>query len=302
MHLVKTLIWTIIMTNLMQPAVAQLSDEQIRSNTREVQVGELTFPVFDQGSGEVVVLLHGFPDSRFMWRYQIPVLLEAGFRVIAPDLKGYGDAPKPQEVSMYTIPILVGEIMTIIGNLQIDKFNLVGHDWGAALSWVIASSQPEKVNKLVALSVGAPGNSGTKTFDQLKAGWYGYLIANSEGVEELLMRDDWKFMKELTQGDGDQERYIRDFSRPGALTAALNYYRANFKADFKNIYKIPPVKCDVLGIWGDRDIYLMESHMKNSSELVEGKWRYEKVNDASHWLMLDKPEQVNRLIVDFFAE
>lgn len=281
---------------------SQLPVADIESNTRNVQVGDLVFPVFDQGDGEVVLLIHGFPDSRHLWRYQIPALLDAGLRVIAPDLKGLGAAPKPQEVEAYSLPILMQEVMGIMDSLKVDRFYLTGHDWGAALSWFIAAFHPQRIKRLVALSVGCPGNSGTRTFEQLKASWYGILIANSNGVETLVQANDWEFFKKLTQNKGDQERYLKDLSQPGALSAALNYYRANFKMDFNQVFQLPPIKCDVMGVWSDGDIYLVESHVKNSFENIEGTWRYEKITNSGHWMMLEKPDELNRLLVDFLND
>lgn len=109
-------------------SIAQLPVADIESNTRKIEVGNLIFPVFDQGEGEVVLMLHGFPDSRHLWRYQIPALLNAGFRVIAPDLKGFGEAPKPIEVEEYAVTNLVQDVIGIMDSLKIDNFFLVGHD------------------------------------------------------------------------------------------------------------------------------------------------------------------------------
>ena len=282
-------------------AHAQLPVADMDNHTRKVQVGDLVFPVFDQGEGEVVLLLHGFPDSRHLWRFQVPVLLDAGFRVIAPDLKGFGEAPKPLEVEAYGLSVLIQEVLGIMDSLKIDSFYIVGHDWGALLTWIIAATQPQRIKKLVALSVGCPGTSGTRTFEQLKASWYGTLIAHSKGVETLFQADDWAFFKKLTQNNGDLERYISDLSRPGALTAALNYYKANFRPDFSNTSSLPAVKADAMGIWSDGDIYLTEKHVTSSPEKLEGKWRYEKITGASHWLMLDKPNEVNKLLLEFLG-
>ncbi len=280
---------------------SQLPVADYENNTRKIRVGNLVFPVFDQGDGEVILMLHGFPDSRHLWRYQIPALLNAGLRVIALDLKGYGDAPKPKEVEGYAVTHLVQEVMGIMDSLKINDFFLVGHDWGSVLSWFIASYYPQRIKKLTSISVGCPGTSGTRTFEQLKAAWYGYLIAYGTGIEELFQANDWEFFKRLTQNNGDQDRYIKDLSRPGALNAALNYYRANFKPDFSASFQLPAIKCNVMGIWSDGDIYLMESHVINSHENIEGTWRYEKITNASHWVMLEKPDQINKLLIDFLT-
>ena len=300
--LVLNISLTCCLAGLTGLAFGQISDSEIDAMTVTVKLADLDFAVYDAGNGEPVVLLHGFPDSRFLWRYQMQALLDNGYRVIAPDLKGYGDSSKPAAVEDYRLPIVVNEVLGILDTMGVSSFHLIGHDWGAAISWIIAATTPDKVKKLITLSVGAPGNPGTRTFEQIKAGWYGFVIANSQGVEDLFRRNDWEFFKKLTENNGDTERHINDLSRPGALTAALNYYRANFRADFNNFFQIPTIKSDVMGIWSDGDIYLTEGHVTGSSTIVDGKWRYEKINGASHWMMVDKPQEVNRLIIDFLAQ
>jgi len=151
MRYLFSIITSIIFFSTMQ---AQITISKIDENTSNIQVGELVFPVFDQGKGTPVLLLHGFPDSRYLWRHQIPVLLDAGYRVIVPDMKGFGSASKPQDVESYAIPVLVQELMGIMDSLKIDQFYLIGHDWGAAISWFMAAFHPQRVQKLIALSVG----------------------------------------------------------------------------------------------------------------------------------------------------
>jgi pimeloyl-ACP methyl ester carboxylesterase len=269
--------------------------------TRPVTIGNFTFPVVDHGQGPPVLLLHGFPDSRHLWRYQIPVLAEAGVRVIAPDLRGFGDAPKPEGVEHYRTAIIAQEIIGLLDVLQIDQVRLVGHDWGAALAWVLAAYYPQRVERLVALSVGCPGTSGLHTLEQRERSWYFYFFQFEGVAEETLMHNDWQLFREWTRGQGDLPRYLQDLARPGALTAGLNWYRANVKpvSPTKPQREFPRIQCPVLGVWGDGDAYLTEGHLRNSHEKIDGPWRYEQLQGASHWLMLDQPEEVNRLLVAF---
>lgn len=285
------------------------SPADIEAHTRTVRSGELSFPVFDQGpdfdqrDGRAVLLLHGFPDSRHLWRYQIPELVEAGLRVIAPDLRGFGDAPKPAEIEDYAIPKVVEDVIGLADSLEIGSFGLVGHDWGAVVAWLLAMQHSERVDRLAALSVGCPGTSGTRSFEQLERAWYAMVFRYGEGVEELVRADDWRFFRHLSGGDGDQERYLKDLSRPGALRAALLWYRANFQLDFTGSSEahLPRVRCPVLGVWSDGDRYLTEDHVKRSHEQVDGPWRYERIRGASHWMMLDRPGELSRLLLEFFS-
>ena len=283
--------------------MAQLPTTDIDQHTRLVQVGEQIYPVVDTGGeGPVVLLLHGFPDSRHLWRYQIPVLADAGFRVIAPDLKGYGDAPKPTEVKEYMIPSVIADLLALMDSLEVRRFHLVGHDWGAATAWIMTALNPNRISKLVVLSVGCPGTSGTRTFEQLERSWYALLFRYADDAEDWAKANDWEFMRKLMKGNGDKERYLKDLARPGALTAALNWYKANFNLKKHSTFQLPRITCPVMGVWSDGDNYLTEEHVTGSVENIDGPWRYEKVTNASHWLMLDQPQEVNRLLVDFLGE
>lgn len=280
---------------------AQQRMVDIESGTTNVRVGGLTFPVFDRGAGPVVVLLHGFPDSRHLWRYQIPPLLDTGFRAVAPDLRGFGDAPKPKEVDGYAIPNVAREVMAMLDALEVADFHLVGHDWGAVVAWFLAAQYPRRVNRLVALSVGCPGNSGTTSFEQLTLAWYAFVFGHAEGVENLVRANDWEFLRRLLHGNGDQDRYLRDLARPGALEAALNWYRANIILNFDAHRAAPLLRIEspTLGIWSDGDDYLAEQSVERSVECVDGPWEYKKMTGASHWMMLDRRDELNRLLLEF---
>lgn len=265
-----------------------------------IDANGLSFPIVDVGSGPPVLLLHGFPDSRFLWRHQIGPLADAGFRVIAPDLRGFGDAPRPADVSEYRFQIIARDVTGMLDALNIARAQLVGHDFGAALGWYLASTSPDRVERLVALSVGAAGTSGSFTLEQREKFWYFLFFQFEEIAETSLSRNDWRFFREWTRGQGDTDRYIQDLARPGALTAALNWYRANVRPQMPSDRPAPPaIGCPVLGIWSDGDPFLTEGHMRQSYERVTGPWRYEKISGAGHWMMLDKPAELNRLLLEF---
>lgn len=247
-------------------------------------------------------MLHGFPDSRHLWRHQIPVLAAAGLRVLVPDLRGFGDAPRPESVDAYKLQAIMGDLLGILDALHIEQAGVVGHDWGAAVAWGLAAYFPQRFTKLAALSVGCPGTSGLKTIQQRERSWYFYFF-QFEGIAEAWLRhNDWQLFREWTRGNGDMERYLQDLARPGALTAGLNWYRANLKPKLpeeSGSTGFPNVACPVLGVWSDGDAYLTEANLRNSQEKVTGLWRYEKIAGASHWMMLDKPDELNRLLLDF---
>lgn len=277
---------------------------QAETGAKRVRVGELEFPVLDRGEGPPVLLLHGFPDSRHLWRHQIPALLDAGLRVLAPDLRGFGEAPKPPEVDGYSIPNVVAEVVGLLDALDVERCRVAGHDWGAVVAWALAALRSDRVERVVALSVGCPGTSGMRTIEQVERSWYAMLFRYGEGVEEFVRADDWAFLRHLAAGAGDLERYIEDLSRPGALHAALNWYRANFHLDLtalKHGPQLPRITCPVLGVWSDGDRYLTEEGMIRARENVDGPWRYERIEGASHWMMLDRPQEISHLLVEFLG-
>lgn len=273
--------------------------------TRTVALAAEDFPVVDVGTGPPVLLLHGFPDSRFLWRYQVPALSEAGYRVIAPDLRGFGDAPRPTQLHAYRRPFLVADVLSLLDRLGLDRVHLIGHDWGASLSWRLAGSYPDRVNRLVALSVGAPASPGWETIAQREKSWYFDFFCKPGIAEAALAADDWKLFREWSRGQGDQERYLRDLARPGALTAGLNWYRAAFlplEPGEPSLPALPAwsqVKSPTLGIWSDGDPFLLEPQIALSAAFVDAPWRYERIREAGHWLMLDRPDQLNRLVLEF---
>jgi pimeloyl-ACP methyl ester carboxylesterase len=261
--------------------------------TRTVDVGGLAFPVLDYGEGSPVLLLHGFPDDRFLWRHQATALASAGLRVIAPDLRGFGDAPRPQDPADYGLDIAAKDVIGILDALRIGQVQLVGHDWGAALGWRIAAQYPARVSRYVAISVGAPGAPPTAE-QRERSAYMGFF--RQPGAEPELQRDNWKRFREFMRNAPDTDRSIERLSRPGALTAALNWYRAANRA---SATPPPPVTCPVLAIWSDGDAYLTEEHIRSSGERIKGPFEYKKISGASHWVMLEKPDELNRMLLAF---
>ena len=273
--------------------------------SRIVPVGGATFPAVDAGKGPAVLLLHGFPDSRFLWRHQIAALVGAGYRVIAPDLRGFGDAPRPEDIRSYRRPALVADVLGLLDAFGLERVHLVGHDWGASLSWRIAGSYPDRVRKLVVFSVGAPMTPGWETDEQKKASWYFEFFCQPGVSEAAIMADDWKLFRDWCHGQGDHDRYLRDLARPGALTAGLNWYRGAFmppgpeEAPWPALPKWEQVRSPTLGLWGEGDPFLLEPQIAESGAFVAAEWRYERISGAGHWLMLDQPETVNKLLLEF---
>ncbi len=271
---------------------------------RRIQVNGLSLRVIDQGSGPAVLLVHGWPDSIHLWQDQIPALVNAGYRVIALDLPGFGESDRPTERDAYKLQAIVGYLKSILDTLSVERVSVVGHDWGAAISWLFATFFPARVERLVTLSVGHPSAGREDGLQQWEKHWY-FLWFLFPGVAETSFpKDNWALFREFLHGQGEIEHYIEDLSRPGALAATLNMYRANVSPAAIGVagQPLPPIQCPTLGIWGNKDFAMTESQMLNSSKYVNGPWRYERIEGAGHWLTTDAPERVNTLLLDFLKK
>jgi pimeloyl-ACP methyl ester carboxylesterase len=265
---------------------------------KTVEVNGISLHVEEDGSGTPVLLLHGWPDSAYVWRNQIPFLTRHGFRTIAPDMRGFGQSSRPAEAAEYALRKSVGDMIGLLDALELDSAHVVGHDWGAAVAWGTAMAHPDRIEKLVVLSVGHPGVP--KSLRQDEMAWY-QLFFQFEGIAEAnLAYDDWAWLRRFLRGAGDQERYVQDLSRPGALTASLNWYRANLAPRIPGPSpELPPVLIPTLGIWSTNDHYLDGERMQKSGEYVKGPWRYEEIEGASHWIPLEAPDLLNSLLLEW---
>jgi pimeloyl-ACP methyl ester carboxylesterase len=251
------------------------------------------------GRGRPVVMLHGFPDTGRLWRNQVPALAEAGFEVVVPDLRGYGQSDKPAAVEAYSMLALAGDVLAVLGDAGVDKTHVVGHDWGAALAWVLASFAPEKVDHLVVLSVGHPAHF-RATFEQLQKSWYMLLFQFPEIGEQWLAANNWANFRAWAHHP-DCDAVIEELQSNGSLTPGLNYYRANVPPSswLRPPTGLPQVQAPTMGIWSTGDVALTERQMTDSAKSVAGPWRYERVEGAGHWMQLEDPASVNQLLLDF---
>jgi pimeloyl-ACP methyl ester carboxylesterase len=249
-----------------------------------------------------VLLLHGFPDSSYLWRHQIPALVDGGYRVIAPDLRGFGESDKPDAVEAYALPVIATDTVALLDALEAPRAHVVGHDWGAALSWLLVTLFPDRFEKHAALSVGHFSAFADAPLEQREKSWYMLLFQFTGIAEQLLTRDDWKLFREFTRNHSELDQWTADLARPGALTAALNWYRANVNPRdmVADPPSLPSVRVPTLGVWSTGDAYLTEAAMAGSEQYVSAPWRYERVEDASHWMQLDQPTRVNKLLLEFF--
>ncbi len=267
---------------------------------KRIEANGLVHHVVDAGEGPAVLLLHGFPDSADLWRNQVPVLVEAGYRVVAPDLRGFGDTDRPETVDDYLIFNAVADVRAIAAALGIERAHVVGHDFGAGVAWVTAIANGGFIDKLVAISVGHPAAFTRATLPQLRSSWYTFMFQFAGTAEALLEKDNWAVFRAWMDDHPDPDGVIASMSRPGALTAALGYYRANTRPEMWGAdLPFPPVEAPTLGIWGEGDPFLTEEQMLDSVVSVAGSWRYERIPDAGHWIPLRRPAELNALLLEF---
>lgn len=265
-------------------------------------------------NGPSVVLLHGFPEFHYGWRKQIPALVQAGFRVIVPDQRGYNLSDKPKGVSAYAVDILAKDIVGLFDRFGIEQAKLVGHDWGAIVAWTLALNHPERLEKLVILNVPHPDVMldfllHNKT--QRKKSWYVFFFQIPIFVEWILGRNNFRNLARMLTGSGrkntftaeDLVEYKKAWSQPGALTGMLNWYRAAARHSLKSAFQrrhLPArrVKAPTLMLWGKRDAALSHAMAAPSIQLCENG---EAVlfDKATHWVQHDEADEVNKRLIEF---
>ena len=263
----------------------------------------------EAGVGPLVVLLHGFPEYWYSWRRQIGPLVAAGFRVLAPDLRGYNLSDKPRGVNAYRVEALTADAAGLIRQSGESSAIVVGHDWGGVLAWLLPLHYPEMVQKRIILNAPHPAAFRCelhRNFGQLRRSWYIFFFQLPLLPESLMRAGDYALLHRMLTRQpvkpgafsaGDVARYRHALAQPGALTAAINWYRAAFRRpprpDEDALCATP-----TLVIWGERDAFL-------GPRLTEGleQWapnlRVERIPDASHWVQNDAPERVNELMIEF---
>ncbi|MCF8565132.1 alpha/beta hydrolase [Alicyclobacillus tolerans] len=273
---------------------------------RYINVNGLSLYVRDAGAGDgekdPVLLLHGFPDTGDLWRFQVPFLVERGYRTIVPDLRGRGLSDKPADVQDYRMSKLVSDVSGLLDALHVQRVHLVGHDFGAALAWVCAAALPDRIRTLTVLSVGAPSTGELPSLEALQKAWYRILFVFPGNVAERLVAEhDWYLFRQLTGSSPDADKYLENMKDPDALTAGLNWYRAITPVD--KLVSVSSrefeVKAPTLGVFSSGDVALSEEAMKSSQKVVKAPWRYEKMEGIGHWIPLENPNGFNQLLAEF---
>lgn len=262
-------------------------------------VGGLLLNVAQAGEGPVVLLLHGFPDSLQLWRDVAPRLVAAGYRVIALDQRGFGESDAPAGRHHYVIDRLVDDIAALLRALGVaEPVHVVGHDWGAVVTWCLAMTRPTLLRSAVAISVGHPREYALAGLEQKIKGLYTLGWQFTGLAERWLVTRDWARLRHWLRQHPDPEACLRDLARPGRLTAGLNWYRANLGPVLTRSW--PTCRVPTLGLWSSEDHCLAEDQMARSSRRMAAPWAYERIESAGHWLPLERPDRVADLALDWF--
>jgi pimeloyl-ACP methyl ester carboxylesterase len=272
--------------------------------------GELVFDVIDAGpaDGPVVVLLHGFPEQNTMWQPIITRLTAQGYRCLAPRQRGYSPGARPARRRDYRISELAQDVRTLIDASGAERVHLVGHDWGAGVAWGVAQQFPDRLLTLTAMSVPHPGAfaKALVTSRQAVASWYMYFFQLPRVPEWLLMRRRGAFtLSTLAKSRAQHapalaESEAEAMAEPGALTAALNWYRAIPLSNPK--VTTTKVTVPTMYVWSDGDIALPERGARLCGDYVLGEYRFEVMKGVSHWIVDEQPDAMADLLLDWLAE
>jgi len=288
--------------------MAAAPSEEIRSE--RVRANGLDFHVAACGQGDRLALcLHGFPETHYSWRYQLPLLARLGYRAWAPDLRGYGESDRPPHREDYAIEALLGDVAGLIDAARASRVVLIGHDWGGILAWLLAIRRVRELERLVVMNVPHPGpwRAAWRHSRQWLRSWYVLFFQLPRLPEWLLARRGAQAIGEAFRRTAvHPERFPEEVTRvyreaalrPGALTAMLNYYRALVLGGGMRrqlALGLPPIGVPTLLLWGVRDVALSLATTYGTEAWVRDLTvRY--LPAASHWVQQDAPELVNEML------
>jgi pimeloyl-ACP methyl ester carboxylesterase len=279
-----------------------------------IETNRIRLHCVTQGEGELVILLHGFPEFWYSWRHQIPALARH-FKVVVPDLRGYNDSDKPQ--SGYDLDTLSADIRGLIEGLGYLRAHIVGHDWGGAIAWHMAQKFPHYLDRLAILNAPHPQRfmqEMVSNLDQLRRSWH-VLAFQIPGLPEWLIQNNLQsFVKNLFQEQAirkgaftakDTEIYRAALAKPGVLSSAINYYRqwSSPQVWFRSWGRSPdPITVPTLVLWGEDDFLLSHTMTEGISQLVNAPLQVKLVPHCGHWIQQEAPQTVNRELLSFLRK
>jgi epoxide hydrolase 4 len=258
-----------------------------------------------------VLLLHGFPEFWYSWRHQLPALAGAGFTAIAPDLRGYNLSDKPEGVRSYTLAQLTADVAALAASTGQQQVDIVGHDWGGVIAWSFAARYPALLRRLVIINAPHPSRYRQLVWrpPQLFRSWYVLVFQIPGLAERLLAARDYSVLRSLFTGNRrlraafsaeDVDLYVEAISRRGALTAALNYYRAMRVPGATRLGRPVRTDAETLVIWGERDKALVPAQLEGLERYAR-RLQVRRLPEASHWAQNEAPGAVNAALIDFLS-
>ena len=266
-------------------------------------MGEWTFDALACGpaDGELVLLLHGFPQTSAEWRSQLATLGRAGYRAVAPDQRGYSPRARPVGTQWYKARLLVADVLAVADQLGADAFHLVGHDFGAVVAWQVAGRHPDRLRSLTAVSVPHPvafiaalaSDSGDQ---RARSGYVGFF--QQPGAEDTLSADVVRALFDRSGHPGNVDEYVATVSEPGAMTAALSWYRA---LDVGLVLGLGPITTPTLYVWSTDDLALGREGAEATASHVAGPYRFEVLEGVSHWIPEEAADDLDHLLLEHLA-
>ena len=307
---------------------------------RFIDTNGLRMAVYEQGQGEPLIFLHGFPELAFSWRHQLPALADAGYHAIAPDLRGYGQTGGPGEIEAYRLTELIADVLGLMDALELEKATLVGHDWGAMLMWHIAMQSPQRVERLVGLNIPhvprAPVDPITLFRNRLGDDFYIVNFQDSDEADRTFESDQRRFFTNLMRKnqlpravfdqlpdemkvfslirlmgrddvggdellDADELDYFVEAFEKSGFTKPINWYR-NWTRNWQDFEGISDViNIPTLFIAAADELVVGPEHVEAMRTVVPGV-RIETLSPCGHWSQQEHPQKVNELIIDWLAE
>jgi pimeloyl-ACP methyl ester carboxylesterase len=272
-----------------------------------IEAGILDAVAAGPSDGPLVLLLHGFPESSYEWRHQLPALAEAGYRAVAPDQRGYSPRARPEGADAYHVDHLVADVLAVADHLGGGPFHLVAHDWGAVVGWMLAGRHPDRLLTFTSLSTPHPSALAEAIWspggDQAARSAYVQFFRLPEVPERVLLAGECAGLRAILANTGFVHRaavdeYVRLLCDPAALTAVLNWYRA---ADLAGLAELGPITTPTLYVWSTCDPALGREAAEDTASRVQAPYQFVVLDGVSHWIPEDVPEDLNPLLLEHLS-
>ena len=267
------------------------------------------------GEGPLIVFLHGFPEFWRSWKNQISFFSKK-FKVVALDMRGYGETERPVKVGEYRIEKLARDVTELIDSLGQKKATVVGHDWGGAVAWATAMMNPSFVEKLIVMNAPHPAivqRNAFRNYAQMQKSWYMFFFLLEKAPEKVLSSNNFEILKHMFEISikrkdrfslSDIEEYVSSWSKEGGITGGLNYYRANLNEEFwgnlGESIPFPKIKIPTLQIWAEDDMFLGKELTEGTKEfVVDAPFSLNVIPNCGHWVQQEAPEEVNQIMEEF---